>query len=164
MAVAVGISAVNALTLSPALCALILRPNEILVEGKKPEFSTRFRMAFESSFRQIVLKYKNGVKFLIKRKWLAWSAFATAVGLLFYFMNTTKTSLVPSEDTGSIFVSIDTPAGSTLAETVSIMGKVEKELQEIPQIADFNKVAGFGMGSGSGASHGMFIVQLKHWD
>ena len=148
MAVAVGISAVNALTLSPALCALILRPNEILVEGKKPEFSTRFRMAFESSFRQIVLKYKNGVKFLIKRKWLAWSAFAAAVGLLFYFMNTTKTSLVPSEDT----------------ETVSIMGKVEKELQEIPQIADFNKVAGFGMGSGSGASHGMFIVQLKHWD
>ena len=153
MAVAVGISAVNALTLSPALCALILRPNEILVEGKRPEFSTRFRMAFESSFRQIVLKYKNGVKFL-----------AAAVGLLFYFMNTTKTSLVPSEDTGSIFVSIDTPAGSTLAETVSIMGKVEKELQEIPQIADFNKVAGFGMGSGSGASHGMFIVQLKHWD
>ena len=164
MAVAVGISAVNALTLSPALCALILRPNEILVEGKKPEFSTRFRMAFESSFRQLVLKYKNGVKFLIKRKRLAWSAFAAAVGLLFYFMNTTKTSLVPSEDTGSIFVSIDTPAGSTLAETVSIMGKVEKELQEIPQIADFNKVAGFGMGSGSGASHGMFIVQLKHWD
>lgn len=164
MAVAVGISAVNALTLSPALCALILRPNEILVEGKKPEFSTRFRMAFESSFRQIVLKYKNGVKFLIKRKWLTWSAFAAAVGLLFYFMNTTKTSLVHSEDTGSIFVSIDTPAGSTLAETVSIMGKVEKELQEIPQIADFNKVAGFGMGSGSGASHGMFIVQLKHWD
>lgn len=164
MAVAVGISAVNALTLSPALCALILRPNEILVEGKKPEFSTRFRMAFESSFRQIVLKYKNGVKFLIKRKWLAWSAFAAAVGLLFYFMNTTKTSLVPSEDTGSIFVSIDTPAGSTLAETVSIMGKVEKELQEIPQIAEFNKIAGFGMGSGSGASHGMFIVQLKHWD
>ena len=164
MVVAVGISAVNALTLSPALCAFILRPNEILVEGKKPEFSTRFRMAFESSFRQIVLKYKNGVKFLIKRKWLAWSAFAAAVGHLFYFMNTTKTSLVPSEDTGSIFVSIDTPAGSTLAETVSIMGKVEKELQEIPQIADFNKVAGFGMGSGSGASHGMFIVQLKHWD
>ena len=129
MAVAVGISAVNALTLSPALCALILRPNEILVEGKKPEFSTRFRMAFESSFRQIVLKYKNGVKFLIKRKWLAWSAFAAAVGLLFYFMNTTKTSLVPSEDTGSIFVSIDTPAGSTLAETVSIMGK-DSRLQQ----------------------------------
>lgn len=164
MAVAVGISAINALTLSPALCALILRPNEILEDGKKPEFSTRFRMAFDTAFKRIVLKYKSGAKFFIKRKWLAWSAFAVAVALLFYFMNTTKTSLVPSEDTGSIFVSIDTPAGSTLAETVGIMEKVEKELKEIPQIADFNKVAGFGMGSGSGSSHGMFIIQLKHWD
>lgn len=71
MAVAVGISAINALTLSPALCALILRPNEILVDGKKPEFSTRFRMAFDSSFKRIVLKYKSGAKFFIKRKWLA---------------------------------------------------------------------------------------------
>lgn len=79
-------------------------------------------------------------------------------------MSTTKTSLVPSEDTGSIFVSLDAPAGSTLAETAEIMGKVEKELQEIPQIESFNKVAGFGMGSGSGASHGMFIIKLKHWD
>lgn len=164
MAVAVGISAINALTLSPALCALILRPNEILVDGKKPEFSTRFRLAFDSAFKRIVLKYKSGAKFFIKRKWLAWTSFAAAVLLLFYFMGTTKTSLVPSEDTGSIFVSLDAPAGSTLAETASIMEKVEKELKEIPQIANFNKVAGFGMGSGSGASHGMFIVKLKHWD
>lgn len=164
MAVAVGISAINALTLSPALCALILRPNEILVDGKKPEFSTRFRLAFDSAFKRIVLKYKSGAKFFIKRKWLAWTSFTAAVLLLFYFMGTTKTSLVPSEDTGSIFVSLDAPAGSTLAETASIMEKVEKELKEIPQIANFNKVAGFGMGSGSGASHGMFIVKLKHWD
>ena len=164
MAVAVGISAINALTLSPALCALILRPNEILTDGKKPEFSTRFRLAFDSAFKRIVLKYKSGVKFFIKRKWLAWTSFAAAVGLLFYFMGTTKTSLVPSEDTGSIFISLDAPAGSTLAETESIMNEVEDELKEIPQIENFNKVAGFGMGSGSGASHGMFIVKLKHWD
>lgn len=164
MAVAVGISAINALTLSPALCALILRPNEILTDGKKPEFSTRFRLAFDSAFKRIVLKYKSGVKFFIKRKWLAWTSFAAAVGLLFYFMGTTKTSLVPSEDTGSIFISLDAPAGNTLAETESIMNEVEDELKEIPQIENFNKVAGFGMGSGSGASHGMFIVKLKHWD
>lgn len=79
-------------------------------------------------------------------------------------MSTTKTGLVPSEDTGSIFVSLDAPAGSTLAETSEIMGRVEKVLKEIPQIDNFNKVAGFGMGTGSGASHGMFIVKLKHWD
>lgn len=164
MAVAVGISAINALTLSPALCALILRPNEILVDGKKPEFSTRFRMAFDSAFKRIVNKYKSGVKIFVKHKWLAWASLGLAAFALFYLMNTSKTSLVPSEDTGSIFISLDAPAGSTLSETAEIMGEVEKELQEIPQIENFNKVAGFGMGSGSGASHGMFIVKLKHWD
>lgn len=126
MAVAVGISAINALTLSPALCALILRPNEEIIEGRKPGFSTRFRMAFDSSFRRIVQKYKSGVKFLVKRKWLAWASLGFVVVLLFYLMSTTKTGLVPSEDTGSIFVSLDAPAGSTLAETAEIMGQVEK--------------------------------------
>lgn len=164
MAVAVGISAINALTLSPALCALILRPNEEIIEGRKPGFSTRFRMAFDSSFRRIVQKYKSGVKFLVKRKWVAWASLGFVVVLLFYLMSTTKTGLVPSEDTGSIFVSLDAPAGSTLAETAEIMGQVEKELKDIPQIENFNKIAGFGMGSGSGSSHGMFIVKLKHWD
>lgn len=164
MAVAVGISAINALTLSPALCALILRPNEEIIEGRKPGFSTRFRMAFDSSFRSIVQKYKSGVKFFVKRKWVAWASLGFVVVLLFYLMSTTKTGLVPSEDTGSIFVSLDAPAGSTLAETAEIMGQVEKELKDIPQIENFNKVAGFGMGSGSGSSHGMFIVKLKHWD
>lgn len=164
MAVAVGISAINALTLSPALCALILRPNEEIIEGRKPGFSTRFRMAFDSSFRRIVQKYKSGVKFFVKRKWVAWASLGFVVVLLFYLMSTTKTGLVPSEDTGSIFVSLDAPAGSTLTETAEIMGQVEKELKDIPQIENFNKVAGFGMGSGSGSSHGMFIVKLKHWD
>lgn len=164
MAVAVGISAINALTLSPALCALILRPNEEIIEGRKPGFSTRFRMAFDSSFRRLVQKYKSGVKFFVKRKWVAWASLGFVVVLLFYLMSTTKTGLVPSEDTGSIFVSLDAPAGSTLAETAEIMGQVEKELKDIPQIENFNKVAGFGMGSGSGSSHGMFIVKLKHWD
>lgn len=164
MAVAVGISAVNAPTLTPALCALILKPNEIIVAGKKPEFSTRFRLAFESGFHRIVLKYKTGAQFSIRRKWPAWASLGAAAVLLLYFMGTTKTSLVPSEDTGAIFVSLDSPAGSTLSETLGIMDEVEDILLDIPQIAQFNKVAGFGMGNGNGASHGMFIVRLKHWD
>lgn len=164
MAVAVGISAINALTLSPALCALILHPNEILVDGKKPEFSTRFRIAFESAFHRLVLKYKMGVKFFVKRKWLAWSSLGIAVIALVYLMGTTKTGLVPSEDTGSIFVSVDAPAGSTLNETSEIMTKIEKELKQIPQIDNFNNVAGMSMGAGSGASHGMFIIKLKDLD
>lgn len=164
MAVAVGISAINALTLSPALCALILRPNEILEDGKKPEFSTRFRLAFDSSFKRVVAKYSKGVKFIINHKWLAWSTLGVAVCLLVYMMSVTKTGLVPNEDTGSIFVSVDAPAGSTLAETSSIMNKIEEVLKDIPQIDNYNKVTGFGMGSGNGSSHGMFIIKLKHWD
>ncbi len=164
MAVAVGISAINALTLSPALCALILKPNEILIDGKRPSFSTRFRIAFDTAFKRIVLKYKGGVNFFIKRKWLAWGSLVVAAGLLVYLMGTTKTSLVPSEDTGSILISLDAPAGSTLTETAGIMSRVEKQLQQIPQIENYSKVAGFGMEAGSGASHGMFIVKLKHWD
>lgn len=163
MAVAVGISAINALTLSPALCALILRPNQIVKEGEKLEFSTRFRLAFDSAFKRLVLKYKVGVKFFLKRKWAAWASLCVACVLLCYLMSTSRSGLVPSEDTGSIFISFDAPDGSTLAESASIMGEIQDELKQIEQIESFNMVAGFSMGT-SGASHGMFIVKLKHWD
>lgn len=163
MAVAVGISAINALTLSPALCALVLRPNQIVKEGEKLEFSTRFRLAFDSAFKRLVLKYKVGVKFFLKRKWAAWASLCVACVLLCYLMSTSRSGLVPSEDTGSIFISFDAPDGSTLAESASIMGEIQDELKQIEQIESFNMVAGFSMGT-SGASHGMFIVKLKHWD
>lgn len=163
MAVAVGISAINALTLSPALCALILRPNQIVKEGEKLEFSTRFRLAFDSAFKRLVLKYKVGVKFFLKRKWAAWASLCVACVLLCYLMSTSRSGLVPSEDTGSIFISFDAPDGSTLAESASIMGEIQDELKQIEQIESFNMVAGFSMGT-SGASHGMFIVKPKYWD
>ena len=164
MAVAVGISAINALTLSPALCALLLRPNQDITEGAKLEFSTRFRLAFDAGFKKIVRKYVNGVFFFIKHKWLGWSVLAVACGLLVWLMSTTKTGLVPNEDTGTIFMSFDSPAGSTLAETESIMQEIQAQLKEMPQIDNFNMVAGFGMASGNGSSHGMFIIKLKPWD
>lgn len=164
MAVAVGISAVNALTLSPALCALLLRPNQEVTEGSKLEFSTRFRLAFDATFKKIVRKYVGGVFFIIKHKWLGWSVLAVACGLLVWLMGTTKTGLVPNEDTGTMFMSFDSPAGSTLAETESIMQEIQAELKELPQIDNFNMVAGFGMASGNGSSHGMFIIKLKPWE
>ena len=164
MAVAVGISAINALTLTPALCALILRPNEIVEDGKKPEFSTRFRMAFEASFDAFKSKYKRSALYFVKHKWMAWTALALCCCVLVLLMRSAKTSLVPNEDTGTLFVSLDSPAGSTLNQTLEIMDKVEKKIATIPQIKNFNKVAGYGMGSGAGASHGMFIIKLKHWD
>lgn len=102
MAVAVGISAVNALTLSPALCTLLMTPHIDTSNGQKLSFSSRFHKAFETSFNRILFKYKGGVKFFFKRKWMAWSGLAIAVVLLVFFMNTTKTGLIPDEDMGTI--------------------------------------------------------------
>ena len=116
MAVAVGISAVNALTLSPALCTLLMTPHIDTSNGQKLSFSSRFHKAFETSFNRILFKYKGGVKFFFKRKWMAWSGLAIAVVLLVFFMNTTKTGLIPDEDMGTIFVNVTTPPGSSLAQ------------------------------------------------
>lgn len=164
MAVAVGLSAVNALTLSPALCALILHPNEIVPPGEKPKkFTTKFRIAFDAAFKSMIKKYKYGVKFFIRNKWAAGLVFILAIGLLMYFMSTSKTSLVPNEDTGTLFVTVDATAGSSLHETTLILDEVRKSIADIPQIKVYNQIAGFSFGA-SGASHGMMIIKLIPWD
>ncbi len=163
MAAAVGLSAVNALTLSPALCALILKPNEIVPPGEKPkQFSTRFRIAFETSFERLVKKYKYGVKFFIRNKWATYLCLFLACGLLVYFMNTTKTSLVPNEDMGALYISVDAPAGSTLHETNEILTQMGELISDIPQIKTYNQVAGFSF-AGGGSSHGMLMIRLIPW-
>ena len=100
MAVAVGISAINALTLSPALCALLLRPYINEDGTQKNNFAARFRNSFNAAFDVVVSKYKNAVLFFIKRRWLSWSLLVCSVVLLVLLMNSTKTSLVPDEDQG----------------------------------------------------------------
>ena len=162
MAVAVGISAVNALTLSPALCALIMRP--LAKEGEKKGFSERFRMAFETSFKRIQLKYKNGVMLFIKRRWIAWSSLACAIALLIVLMNTTQTGLVPQEDVGSVFVDVITSPGNSVEQTCKILDEIEEQIGDLPQIDHYSKVAGSGLTSGQGSSYGMFIIKLRHWD
>ena len=163
MAAAVGLSAINALTLSPALCALLLKPNEIVKEGERPkQFSTRFRLAFETSFNQLVKKYKFGVKFFIRNKWATGLSLIAACGLLVYFMNTTKTSLVPNEDMGTLYMSVDAPAGSTLKETNDILAEIGKRIKDIPQIETFSQIAGFSF-AGGGSSHGLIMVKLIPW-
>ena len=164
MAVAVGISAVNALTLSPALCALLLRPYINEDGTQKNNFAARFRKAVNSAFDIMVEKYKNVVLIFIKRRWLAWSLLACSVVLLVFLMNTTKTSLVPDEDQGVVFVNVSTAAGSSLTTTDEVMERIEKRLMDIPQIAHVQKVAGYGLLAGQGSSFGMLILKLKPWD
>ena len=164
MAVAVGISAINALTLSPALCALLLKPYINEDGTQKNNFAARFRKAFNSAFDVMVDKYKTIVLFFIKRRWLTWSLLACSVVLLVLLMNNTKTSLVPDEDQGVVFVNVSTAAGSSLATTNEVMGRIEKRLMEIPQLKHVQKVAGYGLLAGQGSSFGMLILKLKPWD
>lgn len=164
MAAAVGFSALNALTLSPALCSLLLKPNEIVEPGQKPkQFSTKFRVAFEASFNRLIDKYKVSVKFFIKHKAVGLGLLALSLCLLVYFMATTKTSLVPNEDMGALYMSVDAPAGATLQETNDILAAIQDEIKNIPEIQTYNQIAGFSF-AGGGSSHGMLMIRLKHWD
>lgn len=165
MAVAVGISALNALTTCPALCALIMTPHMQAEEGKKISFSSRFHIAFDTAFGRLVNKYKMGVKFFFRRKWLVGVALAVNCILLAVLVKTTKTGLVPDEDTGTLFVSVTTAPGSTLSETKSIMKEVEKRISGIPQIYLYSTIGGYNMmGSGQSSAGGTLIVRLKDWD
>lgn len=162
MAAAVGVSAVNALTLSPALCAIMLRPHRAGTRAGSG-FAERYRVGFNSAFSHLTRRYVRGVIFFVRRKPLMWGAFAVAVGLLAFFMNTTKTGLVPDEDTGSIMVNITTPPGSSVARTNEIMKQIEQRIDSIPEIEFYSETVGYGLIGGAGPSSGMLIVKLRDW-
>ncbi len=164
MAVAVGISAVNALTLSPALCALLLKPYLNEDGTQKNNFAARFRKVFNAAFGAMSEKYKNIVLVFIKHKWLTWGLLACSIFLLVFLMRSTKTSLVPEEDQGVIMVNVSTAAGNSLSTTDAIMENIQERLMTIPQIEHCQRVSGYGLLAGQGSSYGMFILKLKHWD
>lgn len=164
MAVAVGISAINALTLSPALCALIMTPHIDTTTGQKLSFSTRFHHAFEASFNRLILRYKNGVKWFFRRKWVVGTALVASMALLTVLMKTTKTGLVPDEDMGCIFMNVTTPPGSSLSQTIKAMSEVENSIKDIPQIMSYSNVSGYSMMGGQAPSGGMLIIRLKPWE
>lgn len=163
MAAAVAISLLNALTLSPALCALIMIPHQT-EGGNKMSFSSRFHVAFDTAFHRLVMKYKVAVLFMLKRKWLAASLLVVACAGLVILMTTTKTGLVPKEDMGTVFVDVRTSPGNSLQETKVIMDEVDSCIRSIPQIKYYSNVTGNSQLSGQGACNGMFTIRLKDWD
>lgn len=163
MAAAVAISLLNALTLSPALCALIMTPHQT-EGGNKMSFSSRFHVAFDTAFHRLVVKYKVAVLFMLKRKWLAASLLVVACAGLVILMTTTKTGLVPKEDMGTVFVDVRTSPGNSLQETKVIMDEVDSCIRSIPQIKYYSNVTGNSQLSGQGACNGMFTIRLKDWD
>lgn len=163
MAVAVGISGINALTLSPVLCTLMLKPHDEHAAGGNG-FMARFRRAYDASFGALLNKYQRGVKFFIKRRVVFGSVLILCIAGMVYLFSTTKTGLVPSEDQGTIMVNVTTAPGSTLEQTDSIMEEVSDRISTIPQISSHCKVSGFGILSGQGSSYGTMIIRLKDWE
>ena len=163
MAVAVAISALNALTLSPALCALILKPYVDEEGVEKENFASRFRKAYNTAFGAMTKKYQVGVKLFIKSKTLLWGTLLVAFVAMVYLFMTTKTGLIPSEDQGTVMVNVTATPGSTLEETRKLMDQVEERIASLPQVRIYDKVAGYGLLAGQGSSYGMLIVKMKDW-
>ena len=162
IASAVGLSCVSALTLCPALCAIMLKVSE--KEGDRKSLTYYTKKAYTTSYNAIYKKYSKSVQKFIKRPVLAWSLLAVAALLLIFFMKNLPSGLVPQEDQGVILAEIRAPEGTTLHETREIVKKVEAKVQEIPEMESFATACGYGMMSGSGSNYATMIIRLKTWE
>ncbi len=162
IASSVGLSCVSALTLCPALCAIMLRVTEGKKEGKGITYYTK--KAYSASYNAIFNKYSKSVQKFIKRPVLAWGLLAVAAFLLIFFMRNLPSGLVPQEDQGVILAEIRAPEGTTLHETREIVKKVEEKVKEIPEMESFATACGYGMMSGSGSNYATMIIRLKTWE
>ena len=156
MAIAVGISLFNALTLSPALCALIMRPSSASKTGFKARFNT--------GFQALVSKYKGAVGVFVPHKWLAMIFVVVAIVSLGWMMRTTKTGLVPNEDMGTVFINVQAAPGSSLQQTYHILKEVEERIKDLPQLRIYSLIAGNSNSFEQSSSNGNFTLKLKKWD
>lgn len=163
MAVAVGISAINAFTLSPALCALLLRPYTDENGIQKENFAARFRKAFNAVFSRLSSRYVRGVVIFVRHRGIVWGVVAVSVILLALLMALTKTGMIPDEDTGTIMVSMNTKPGTSMAQNRKVMKRLDARLDSIGEIDFSGAVAGFSF-DGSGPSQAMYFLSLKDWN
>ena len=162
IASSVGLSCVSALTLCPALCAIMMRVTEGKKEGKGLTYYTK--KAYTISYNAIYNKYSGSVQKFIKRPFLAWTVLAIAAVLLVFFMKSLPSGLVPQEDQGVFLAEVRAPEGTTLMQTREIMKQVEAKVKKIPELESFAVCCGYGMVSGQGSNFATLIVRLKNWD
>ena len=162
IASSVGLSCVSALTLCPALCAIMMRVTEGKKEGKSLTYYTK--KAYEVSYNAIYNKYSKAVQKFIKRPILAWGLLAVSAVLLVFFMKSLPSGLVPQEDQGVFLVEVQAPEGSTLKQTREMVKLVEEKVKKIPELESFASVCGYGMISGAGSNYATMVVRLKNWD
>lgn len=163
MAVAIGLSALNALTLSPALCAILLKPHTKHGE-KKETFVDRFHTSFNAAYDSILKRYKKRVLFFIQKKWLSLGLVAASIVLLIFFMSTTPTGMVPNEDTGTLMGTVTLPPGTSQDHSEKIFARVDSLIASDPAVSSRTLISGFSFIGGQGPSYGSFIIKLKDWD
>ena len=163
MAFAIGFSAINALTLSPALCAILLKPHKE-GEGHKKTFVSRFHIAFNVAYNNMLAKYKNGVAHFVHHKKLSFLGVIVGTIILIVLMNITPTGLVPNEDTGTIMVTADLQPGTSQERTEEVMMQIDQILGSHPAMQSRTQIIGFSFLGGQGNTYGSFICKLKPWD
>ena len=163
MAIAIGLSAINALTLSPALCAIFLHPHDKNGEKKKTSLIERFHIAFNAAYDVTLKKYERGITFFIRRKFLSFAIVIATIVVMIFLMNITPTGLVPNEDTGTIFAVVDMAPGTAQERTEAVMVQVDSLVAANPAVKSRTQVTGYSFLAGQGNSYGTLIIKLKDW-
>lgn len=164
MAIAIGLSALNALTLSPALCAIFLKPHDANGKVKKSTFIDRFHTAFNTAYNSLLGKYKNAVLKQIHRPYLTLGFVAIGIAGLIFLMKVTPTGFVPNEDTGTVMGTVDLPEGTSQDRTEKILAKIDSLISSSPAVQSHTQISGYSFLGGQGANAGSFICKLKPWD
>jgi len=162
LAVAIILSAVNALTLSPALCALLLKPHAD--DHKHKSFLQRFYTSFNVAFDNVTERYKRSVSFLSVKKWIVLASIVIAGAALFYMMKTTPSAFVPAEDQGTVFANISLPPSASMERSDVIAKRVDSIAKTIPGVKNTLRIVGQNFTAGAGSAYSMVIVKLKPWD
>ena len=162
LAVAIILSAVNALTLSPALCALLLKPHAD--DHKHKSFIQRFYTSFNVAFDNVTNRYKRSVQFLSVKKWIVLVSILIASAALFYMMKTTPSAFVPAEDQGTVFANISLPPSASMERSDVIAKKVDSIAKTIPGVKNTLRIVGQNFTAGAGSAYSMVIVKLETWD
>jgi len=164
MAVAVGISALNALTLVPALCAMMLKPLKKIQEGEKGTFKQRYSRWFDGLFERFSKSYQNGLGKIIKFKTLVWTVALAGIAGFVIFMSIMPSGLVPDEDQGMLIVEVSALPGTSVNATSRIATEISEEIRNVPGVQDLCCINGYGFIAGANSAAASIIIKLKHWD
>lgn len=163
MAIAIALSALNALTLSPALCAIFLKPHDEN-QKKKSTFIDRFHTAFNTTYNTLLGKYKNAVLKQIHRPYLTLGFVVISIAALVTLMAVTPTGFVPNEDTGTVMGTVDLPEGTSQDRTETVLAKIDSLITANPAVQSHTQISGYSFLGGQGSNAGSFICKLKDWD